>query len=46
MNWCAVNEFDLNASKCKAITFGRGANTIDFQYKIGDKIWVYGWMKE
>jgi Reverse transcriptase (RNA-dependent DNA polymerase) len=38
MNWCVVNKFDLNASKCKTITFGRGANTIDFQYKIGDNV--------
>jgi hypothetical protein len=32
--WCRSNKFDLNAGKCKSISFGRNMRPIDFVYSI------------
>jgi Reverse transcriptase (RNA-dependent DNA polymerase) len=34
-SWCLVNKFDLNADKCKSVSFGRGSKPVVFQYSIG-----------
>jgi hypothetical protein len=33
--WCIRNKFDLNAKKCKTISFTRGKHPIEFYYHIG-----------
>jgi Reverse transcriptase (RNA-dependent DNA polymerase) len=33
--WCSSNKFDLNAAKCKTISFRRNKKPIDFVYHIG-----------
>jgi Reverse transcriptase (RNA-dependent DNA polymerase) len=35
-DWCITNKFNLNVSKCKVMSFGRSASSIDFQFRIGD----------
>jgi hypothetical protein len=34
--WCCVKKYDLNAGKCKSISFFRGSRPVMFQYVIGD----------
>jgi hypothetical protein len=34
--WCLEYKFELNVSKCKAITFSRRKNPIDHVYRIGE----------
>jgi hypothetical protein len=34
--WCFENKYDLNAGKCKSISFSRGSKPVMFQYVIGD----------
>jgi hypothetical protein len=34
--WCREKKYDLNAGKCKSISFSRGSKPVLFQYVIGD----------
>jgi hypothetical protein len=34
--WCREKKNDLNAGKCKSISFSRGSKPVIFQYVIGD----------
>jgi hypothetical protein len=34
--WCREKKYDLNAGKCKSISFSRGSKPAMFQYVIGD----------
>jgi hypothetical protein len=34
--WCCEKKHDLNAGKCKSISFFRGLKSVIFQYVIGD----------
>jgi hypothetical protein len=34
--WCRQKKYDLNAGKCKSISFTRGSKPVMFQYVIGD----------
>jgi hypothetical protein len=34
--WCREKKYDLNAEKCKSISFSRGSKPVMFQYVIGD----------
>jgi hypothetical protein len=34
--WCCEKKYDLNAGKCKLISFSRGSKPVMFQYVIGD----------
>jgi hypothetical protein len=33
--WCVKNKFDLNVEKCKAISFSRSKQPMEFTYRIG-----------
>jgi hypothetical protein len=35
-SWCREKNYDLNAGKCKSISFPRGSKPVMFQYVIGD----------
>jgi hypothetical protein len=35
-SWCHGKKYDLNAGKCKSISFSRGSNLVMFQYVIID----------
>jgi hypothetical protein len=34
--WCCEKKYDLNAGKCKSISFSRGSKPAMFQYVIDD----------
>jgi ribonuclease P/MRP protein subunit RPP40 len=34
--WCTENKMDVNASKCKVISFGKSRTKILYSYKIND----------
>jgi hypothetical protein len=34
--WCREKKYDLNAGRCKSISFSRGSKPVLFQYVIGD----------
>jgi hypothetical protein len=34
--WCCEKKYDLNAGKCKSISFFRGSKPMMFKYVIGD----------
>jgi hypothetical protein len=34
--WSCVKKYDLNAGKCKSISFSRGSKPVMFQFIIGD----------
>jgi hypothetical protein len=34
--WCCEKKYDLNAGKCKSISFSRGSKPVMFLYVIGD----------
>jgi hypothetical protein len=34
--WCCEKKYDLNAGKCKSISFSCGSNLLMFQYAIGN----------
>jgi hypothetical protein len=34
--WCREKKYDLNAGKCKSISFSRGSKPVMLQYVIGD----------
>jgi hypothetical protein len=34
--WCLENQFELNVTKCKAITVSRRKNPIEHVYRIGE----------
>jgi hypothetical protein len=36
LGWCREKKYDLNAGKCKSISFSRGSKPVLFQYVIGD----------
>jgi hypothetical protein len=34
--WCPKKKYDLNAVKCKSLSYSRGSDPVLFQYVIGD----------